>query len=201
MLWEHAKATSFTGEGPYEMWTRGDPWGQAVLLGVGGPGWDASKLCVNQQLFSSSASKWVLPGPKDQGLQDPWRQCKEHPPPPPQSTYLLVRRQGLVREVHSAGKVARHFGVHCFTFGGLVVIGRFSGEVALFSGGCCVSGQQRQQGGARSSWGIVVLWMCDWNEKARALWAEPQTRLPPQPIRRWRNWQEVRRTIKKSFCF
>lgn len=115
--------------------------------GGGGSGWEFRKLCVYQLLFSSSANQWFLLGPKDQGLQDPWRQHKE----PPQSTYLLVRWHGLVRAVRGAGKVAGHFRVCGFTLGGLAVTGRFSGKVTLFSRGCCVSGQQGQQGAAGTS--------------------------------------------------
>lgn len=76
---------------------------------------------------------------------------------------LLVRRHGLVRAVHGAGMVARHFGVCCFTLRRLVVVGWFSGKVTLFSRGCCMSVQQWQQVAAGSSWGIVVLWMCNFS--------------------------------------
>lgn len=84
----------------------------------------------------------------------------------PGAVYLLISRHSLVRAVSGAGKVARQFGVCCFTLGGLVVIGWFSGEVTLFPRGGRVSVEQWQQGAAGSSWGIVVLWMCNCNKKA-----------------------------------
>ena len=67
------------------------------------------------------------------------------------AAYLLISWHGLVRAVSGAGKVARHFGVCCFTFGGLVVTRRLPGKVTLFPRGGCVSAEQRQQGAAGSS--------------------------------------------------
>lgn len=61
---------------------------------------------------------------------------------------LLVSWCRLVRGLGRAGETASHFWVCCFALGGLVVIGRFSGKVALFSRGHWVCIQQRQQGGA-----------------------------------------------------
>lgn len=71
--------------------------------------------------------------------------------PAPVSAYLLVGWHGLVRGVGGAGETAHHFGVCCFAFRGLIVSGGFSGKVTLFSGGCCVCIQQRQQGAAGRS--------------------------------------------------
>lgn len=87
----------------------------------------------------------------------------------PTGAYLLISWHSLVRAVGSTGKVARHFWVCCFTLRGFVVIGWFSGKVTLFSRGCCVGIQQGQQGAAGSSWGIVVLWVCNCNKKACAV--------------------------------
>lgn len=71
-------------------------------------------------------------------------------PRDPPAAYLLVGWHGLVRGVSGAGKTAHHFWVCRFTLGGLVVTG-FPSKVTLFSRGCCVSIQQRQQGAAGSS--------------------------------------------------
>lgn len=116
------------------------------------------KLCVQQLLFSSSKGEWFFPGRKDQGLWD-LGQPRSRPTLTP---YLLVRRRGLVSTVCSAGQVADRFGVCGFALGGLV--SGLPGKVALFPRGR-VRGQQRQQGAAGGSGRIVVLWMCNCNEK------------------------------------
>ena len=67
------------------------------------------------------------------------------------AAYLLISRHGLVRAVGGAGKVARHFGVCCFTLRGLVVTRGLSGKVTLFPRGGRVSAEQWQQGAAGSS--------------------------------------------------
>lgn len=82
--------------------------------------------------------------------------------PPHPDPYLLVWRRGLVSAVRGAGQVADRFGVCGFALGGLV--SGLPGEVALFPRGRMRS-EQRQQGAAGGSGRIVVLWMCNCNEK------------------------------------
>jgi hypothetical protein len=136
-------------------WTRGVVPRQEVLLVLE---WARARPQDAQWL----AAVLFFPGIAHQYLQYPDRQHQEAS----QVAYLLVGGHGLVRGVPSAGKIARHFWVCCFPIRGLVVIGWFSDKVTLFPRGCGMSIQLRQQVAAGSSWGIVVLWMCDCNRRA-----------------------------------